>query len=140
MLILTRRPGESVKIGDDITVTVLGIKGNQLRLGFAAPAYVTVHREEVYQRIQAEKLTNISQARSGNSPLRLLDGSPKPSSESGLADPRLDRPCTGSADVANSNTSAHSVPNPTAQACVERSVVRGHFKVSAQTRKELLKW
>ena len=63
MLILTRRPGESIKIGDDITVTVLAIRGNQLRLGFTAPQNIAVHREEVYQRIQAEKITNISQAR-----------------------------------------------------------------------------
>ena len=61
MLILTRRPGESVKIGDDITVTVLGVRGNQLRLGFTAPQNVTVHREEVYQRIQSERLANASQ-------------------------------------------------------------------------------
>jgi carbon storage regulator len=47
MLILTRRPGESVKIGDDITITVLGIRGNQLRLGFTAPQHVAVHREEI---------------------------------------------------------------------------------------------
>ena len=53
MLILTRRPGESVKIGDDITVTVLGVRGNQLRLGFSAPQNVAVHREEVYERIQS---------------------------------------------------------------------------------------
>ena len=75
MLILTRRPGESVKIGNDITVTVLRISGNQLRLGFTAPQHVTVHREEVYQRIQADKLTNISEARSRNSPPRLLEPS-----------------------------------------------------------------
>ena len=61
MLILTRRPGESVKIGDDITVTVLGVRGNQLRLGFTAPASVAVHREEVYVRIQSERLANVSQ-------------------------------------------------------------------------------
>ena len=54
MLILTRRPGESVKIGDDITVTVLGVRGNQLRLGFTAPRHVSVHREEIYQRIKNE--------------------------------------------------------------------------------------
>jgi carbon storage regulator len=54
MLILSRRPGESVKIGDDVTVTVLGVKGNQLRLGFTAPASIAVHREEIYKRIQAE--------------------------------------------------------------------------------------
>jgi carbon storage regulator len=60
MLILSRRPGESVNIGDELTVTVLGVKGNQVRLGFAAPANVAVHRQEIYERIQADKLTNIS--------------------------------------------------------------------------------
>jgi carbon storage regulator len=55
MLILTRRMGESVKIGDEVTVTVLGVKGNQVRLGFTAPRNVAVHREEIYQRIQAER-------------------------------------------------------------------------------------
>lgn len=63
MLILTRRPGESVKIGDEVTVTVLGIKGNQLRLGFTAPLNVAVHREEVYERIQADRLANVSKMR-----------------------------------------------------------------------------
>jgi carbon storage regulator len=61
MLILTRRPGESVKIGDDITVTVLGVRGNQLRLGFTAPQDVAVHREEVYERIQSERQANLAQ-------------------------------------------------------------------------------
>lgn len=54
MLILTRRVGESIMIGDNVTVTVLGIKGNQVRIGVNAPKAVTVHREEVYQRIQLE--------------------------------------------------------------------------------------
>jgi carbon storage regulator len=58
MLILTRRVGETVVIGDDITVTVLGVKGNQVRLGVNAPKDVAVHREEVYERIQAEAHTN----------------------------------------------------------------------------------
>ncbi len=55
MLILTRRPGETLTIGDDITVTVLGIKGRQIRLGVNAPKDVEVHREEIYRRVQAAK-------------------------------------------------------------------------------------
>ena len=53
MLILTRRVGETLMIGDDITVTVLGVKGNQVRVGVNAPRDVAVHREEIYQRIRA---------------------------------------------------------------------------------------
>ena len=55
MLILSRRPGESLIIGDNVTINVLGIQGNQVRLGIEAPREVTVHREEIYARIQAEK-------------------------------------------------------------------------------------
>jgi carbon storage regulator len=52
MLILTRRPGESIMIADDVTVTVLGIRNSQVRIGIAAPKSVPVHREEVYERIR----------------------------------------------------------------------------------------
>ncbi|MBE1286996.1 carbon storage regulator CsrA [Alteromonas sp. LMIT006] len=58
MLILTRRVGETLMVGDDVTVTVLGVKGNQVRIGVNAPKEVSVHREEIYMRIQAEKGSN----------------------------------------------------------------------------------
>ena len=55
MLILTRKIGESLKVGEDVTVTVMAVKGNQVRLGVNAPKDVAVHREEIYDRVQAEK-------------------------------------------------------------------------------------
>ena len=65
MLILTRRVGETLMINDNITVTVLGVKGSQVRIGINAPSDVAVHREEIYQRIQAEKASK----ESDNSPI-----------------------------------------------------------------------
>jgi len=56
MLILTRRVGESVVIGDDISVTILGVKGNQVRIGVTAPMDVAVHRQEIYDRIKKEQV------------------------------------------------------------------------------------
>ena len=55
MLILTRRVGETIMIGDEVTATILGVKGNQVRIGMDAPKEVAVHREEIYDRIKAER-------------------------------------------------------------------------------------
>ena len=55
MLILTRRIGETLMVGDEVTVTVLGVKGNQVRLGVNAPKEIAIHREEIYERVKAEQ-------------------------------------------------------------------------------------
>ena len=55
MLILTRRVGETLMIGNDVTVTVLGVKGNQVRIGINAPKNIAVHREEIYERVKREQ-------------------------------------------------------------------------------------
>jgi carbon storage regulator len=65
MLILTRRVGETVMIGDDITVTVLGVKGNQVRVGVNAPRNVAVHREEIFERIKREESGDAPEGESG---------------------------------------------------------------------------
>ena len=67
MLILTRRVGETVMIGNDVTVTVLGVKGNQVRIGVNAPRDVAVHREEIFERIKREEQEGVAPtARGGN--------------------------------------------------------------------------
>jgi carbon storage regulator len=60
MLILTRRVGETVMIGDDVTITVLGVKGHQVRVGINAPKHVAVHREEIYERIKREQQPDVA--------------------------------------------------------------------------------
>lgn len=72
MLVLTRKPGESIRINDDITITVLGVQGQQVRIGIAAPASTEVHREEIYQRIQNQALeqTGLGELNGGRHLLR----------------------------------------------------------------------
>ena len=65
MLILTRRVGETIMVGDDVTVTVLGVKGNQVRWGISAPKRVAVHREEIYERIKHEGPSRSSDSSKG---------------------------------------------------------------------------
>jgi carbon storage regulator len=66
MLILTRRTGETVHIGDNVTLTVLGVKGNQVRVGINAPKSIPIHREEVYERIKREQQGNAEGDTDGN--------------------------------------------------------------------------
>ena len=68
MLILTRRVGESVVIGEDVTVTVLGVKGNQVRIGINAPKHVAVHREEIYERIKSGRAAGDGAGNSSEAP------------------------------------------------------------------------
>jgi len=79
MLILTRRVGETVMIGDNVTITILGVKGNQVRVGINAPKSVAVHREEIYERVkrerQAEADRQKAQDTNGN-----IDGNSTPAS------------------------------------------------------------
>ena len=62
MLILTRRVGETIMVGDDVRLTVLGVKGSQVRVGINAPKHIAVHREEIYARIQATRAVEITEA------------------------------------------------------------------------------
>ncbi len=74
MLILTRRSGESVRIGDEVTITVLGVKGNQVRIGINAPKHVAVHREEIYERLKRERQLS---AAAGQQPERVPSFAPQ---------------------------------------------------------------
>lgn len=68
MLILTRRVGETLMVGDEVSLTVLGVKGNQVRIGVNAPKHIAVHREEIYQRIQRENAQGQQPSEDNRSP------------------------------------------------------------------------
>jgi carbon storage regulator len=72
MLILTRRVGETVMIGNDVTVTILGVKGNQVRVGINAPKTIAVHREEIYERIKREQEGNTDNDDEPQSPVEFV--------------------------------------------------------------------
>jgi len=76
MLILTRRVGETVMIGDEVTITVLGVKGNQVRVGINAPKSVAVHREEIYERIKREQQGQGDAPSSGDKPKHTAEYAP----------------------------------------------------------------
>ena len=75
MLILTRRVGETLMIGEDVTVTVLGVKGNQVRIGVNAPREVAVHREEIFDRIKREEAGGDGQPDEGEGEIESMDSS-----------------------------------------------------------------
>ena len=88
MLILTRRPAESIRVGEEVTITLLGIRGNQVRIGIDAPRTIPVHRQEIYHRVQADAQEGRATARESAYPpsLRVVSPEgevPKTSSESG---------------------------------------------------------
>lgn len=78
MLVLTRRVGETIRITDDIHVTILGVSGNQVRVGIAAPKNVAVHREEIYARIEAEKALAKGPRRVASAVVPMSDGRRRP--------------------------------------------------------------
>ncbi|HKQ19486.1 MAG TPA: carbon storage regulator CsrA [Candidatus Eisenbacteria bacterium] len=94
MLLLTRKLGENIRIGDDVKITIVEVKGNHVKLGIDAPPSVKVHREEIYERIQQE--TRRAQAQQGggaSEPGSSGDGAPKPGTGSGngLPEPSKDK-------------------------------------------------
>jgi len=85
MLILTRRVGEKVMIGDNVTVAIIGVKGNQIRIGIRAPKDVTVHRQEIYERIRDASIAGVYGSRSHRSRSASLQSIPGAASSVGSA-------------------------------------------------------
>lgn len=90
MLILTRRVGETLMIGDDVTVTVLGVKGNQVRIGVNAPRDVAVHREEIYERIKREQAQAAAQSSDQDSDSAPVVPSDQNADQEGNAPPKVE--------------------------------------------------
>lgn len=92
MLVLTRRVNQSIKIGDDIEITIIEVRGDQVRLGVTAPRDIPVHRKEVYLQIQQENLNAARNAASGQSVAAAIDGLLQKSSERPVADGQTAEP------------------------------------------------
>lgn len=101
MLVLTRRPGESIVIGNDVVVTVLEVRGDQVRVGIGAPRSVQVHREEVYREVERENTTAVASASrasallSGRRPRPEQGGSGRPGPSQGPRRPGTESPGRG---------------------------------------------
>jgi carbon storage regulator len=99
MLLLTRKLGENIRIGDDVKITIVEVKGNHVKLGIDAPASVKVHREEIYERIQQENRRNQAQAASGSAATGSGPPDP-PDSKTGAATPAAAGPAVTAAPAA----------------------------------------
>jgi carbon storage regulator len=115
MLLLTRKLGENIRIGDDVKITIVEVKGNHVKLGIDAPASVKVHREEIYERIQQENRRNQAQAASGSAaavpgvsgPAEGKAGAPAPAASAGPATAAPAAPKEGAPRAAEGNGEAN---------------------------------
>jgi carbon storage regulator len=108
MLLLTRKLGENIRIGDDVKITIVEVKGNHVKLGIDAPASVKVHREEIYERIQQENRRNQAQGASGSAgPTDGKAGAAAPSAAGGPATVAPAAPTEGAPRAAEGNGEAN---------------------------------
>jgi carbon storage regulator len=110
MLLLTRKLGENIRIGDDVKITIVEVKGNHVKLGIDAPASVKVHREEIYERIQQENRRNQAGAAAAPAPVKTTGG------ESGSPAPGPVTPSPGGDAPASSDNGAAKTPPRPAEA------------------------